>query len=235
MRSEPLKTDRQQSSAYRQAEESGDDRFQIVDSSTLPVPTESDIRSAQTKLAEQRSFDSFYGYALAQASTDPLEAPMRSAMLRDPSSLQPLREDCGTKPPMVLVDLDPEGSAFDPQTGSTASPALVEVLAVLRSRNVSVAWIANVPASEAGAVRARLAQTGLDKGGNDLLLLTTTDLPSKQTLRRSLDDTACIVAIAGDAKSDFDELYDYLNAPDAAFALNEMFGEGWFLTPLPIH
>lgn len=42
------------------------------------------------------------------------------------------------------------------------------------------------------------------------------------------------IAIAGDEPADFDELYSYLKSDDAALGLNEMFGAGWFLTPLPI-
>jgi hypothetical protein len=42
------------------------------------------------------------------------------------------------------------------------------------------------------------------------------------------------MAIAGDTKSDFDELFEYLKDPHAAEPLDELLGAGWFLTPLPL-
>ena len=159
---------------------------------------------------------------------------MRSALLENPGSLEPYREACGPLPPAVLVDLDPKGSEFDPAASGQGSKALAEVLAVLRSRGLAIAWISGLPNDAEAAIRARLASTGLDPQGNDRLLLRDAPETTKQMLRRSFADFTCPIAIAGDAQEDFDELYAYLKNPDAAFPLNEMFGAGWFLTPNPI-
>jgi len=40
-----------------------------------------------------------------------------------------------------------------------------------------------------------------------------------------------VVAIAGDERGDFDELFDYLRDPGSAVGLYPMMGEGWFLVP----
>ena len=56
----------------------------------------------------------------------------------------------------------------------------------------------------------------------------------KQERRREVSKTHCVVAIAGDTRADFDELYLYLKDRSAAQPLEELVGAGWFLTPLPI-
>lgn len=209
-------------------------RLVILDRTTLPPPSAEDVRAVTVQRIEARSFDAFYGYALAQASTDPLEAPMRSALLTSPGSLEPTRQDCGARKPVVLVDLDPGEALFDPLAAGHGSAALGEVLAVLRSRGLAIAWISGLAEELAPDVRARLAREGLDSAGADSLLLIDDAHATKQKLRAALAEEHCPVAIAGDAREDFDELFAYLKSPEAAFALNEMFGAGWFLTPNPI-
>jgi hypothetical protein len=205
-----------------------------VDMTSLPPPTAQDVRAAAVQRIEARSFDDFYGYALAQASLDPLEAPMRSALLTNPGSLEPIRHMCGARAPVVLVDLDPEGTLFDPAAVGNGSAALGEVLAVLRSRGIAIAWVSALGEEAEPAIRNRLARERLDPQGADRLLLVSEDNASKQQSRIALAATHCPIAIAGDARDDFDELFAYLKNPDAALALNEMFGAGWFLTPNPI-
>ncbi|MFN2099550.1 hypothetical protein [Altererythrobacter sp. MF3-039] len=205
-----------------------------VDMTSLPPPTAQDVRAAAVQRIEARSFDDFYGYALAQASLDPLEAPMRSALLTNPGSLEPIRHMCGARAPVVLVDLDPEGTLFDPAAVGNGNAALGEVLAVLRSRGITIAWVSALGEEAEPAIRNRLVRERLDPQGADLLLLVSEDNASKQQSRITLAETHCPIAIAGDARDDFDELFAYLKNPDAALALNEMFGAGWFLTPNPI-
>ncbi len=200
----------------------------------LPAPTQGDIRAGSLQRLDARSFDAFYGYALTQATLDALEAPMRSALLANPESLDPVRQDCGARAPVVIVDLDPQGAIFDPSAAGRGSQPLAEVLAVLRSRGITIGWISALPASSEQELRSRLALENLDPAGADRLLLVSDEDTSKQELRVALAETHCPIAIAGDAREDFDELFAYLKNPDAAFTLNEMFGTGWFLTPNPI-
>ena len=212
---------------------SSGDMVLLTDLTELPPPGTEDVAIGKHTQTAARSFDRFYGYALAQASLDPLQAPMRSALLENPGSLEPVRQHCGTGEPLVLIDLDPGETLFDPDDAGIPNLALAEVLAVLRARGLAVAWISDVPDTREDAVRAALGASGLDTSGVDRLLLSD-NTASKQDRRQALAETACPVALAGDRRADFDELYAYLKNPDAALALNEMFGAGWFLTPNPI-
>ena len=209
-------------------------RMVVTELTELPAPGESDIRSGAQRRVEARSFDDFYGYALTQASLDPLEAPMRSALLENPGSLEAVRQDCGPRAPVVIVDLDPQGSLFDLSASGQGSTALGEVLAVLRSRGIAIAWTSGLAREAEADVRARLESAKLDPTGSDRLLLIGESLSSKQDQRSALAETHCPIAIAGDAREDFDELFAYLKNPEAAIGLDEMFGAGWFLTPNPI-
>ena len=101
-------------------------------------------------------------------------------------------------------------------------------------QEVEIFWISSLPAVQAGAVRRALGTSGLDPDGKDNLLLMRNADDRKQERRRELAGTHCIVAIAGDTRADFDELYAYLKDRDAAQPLEELVGAGWFLTPLPI-
>ena len=51
----------------------------------------------------------------------------------------------------------------------------------------------------------------------------------KQTRRDALAETYCIVAILGDERADFDELYLYLKDRDAVVPPDAIIGNGWFL------
>lgn len=205
----------------------------LTNLTALPVPSPADIAAGNTPRTDVHNFDAFYGYALEQASTDPLEAPMRSALLQNPGSLEPVRQNCGPLAPVVLVDLDPGDAVFDPTTRGVANDSLAQVLAVLRSKKVGVVWISAQDRAQEGAIRARLVSSGLDPQGSDRLLLPDPQHATKQSLRFSLAASQCPIALAGDSKPDFDELFAYLKNPDAAFSLDEMIGEGWFLTPNP--
>ena len=68
----------------------------------------------------------------------------------------------------------------------------------------------------------------------DILLLMRYPGDRKQTRREDLARRACLLAIAGDEREDFDELYAYLVNPEAALRLENLIGDGWFLVP-PLH
>ena len=70
--------------------------------------------------------------------------------------------------------------------------------------------------------------------GKDQFLLIRNGDDRKQLLREDANQDVCIVAIAGDQRSDFDELFDYLRDPNAAIGLDAMLGDGWFLVPPPL-
>lgn len=176
------------------------------------------------------AYADFLAHASEQASRDPVAEGRESAILAAPGSLQPETTECAIRPPAVVVDLDPAQGTRD--FGTLApDPALAHGLRILRLEGVLVFWISDASAAEAGTLRRRLTETGLDPTTNDGLLLMRRAEDRKQLRREELAKTHCIVAILGDERSDFDELYDYLKDPAAASALEALIGNGWFLVP----
>ena len=104
-------------------------------------------------------------------------------------------------------------------------------LAHLRDAGVVVLWISKLPAARAADAARALRNSGLDPRRQDQLLLLRRAQDRKQLLREDASDDVCIVAIAGDRRSDFDELFDYLRNPGSAAGLDAMLGNGWFLVP----
>lgn len=157
-----------------------------------------------------------------------------SAMLADRISLTPKRAECGGVKPAVLIDLDPQGAIFDPSKASNPPAGLGAGLSQLRAQGVHVGWISKNPEERSNLIRRALTRTGLDIYGRDTVLLIRKDDDRKQTLREEFAKTHCLIAIAGDARSDFDELYDYLLDPSEASTLEPLYGEGWFIIPQPL-
>jgi hypothetical protein len=182
--------------------------------------------------AEQATFAAFAEYALGVAARDPLNDDLRpSALLARPGVLLPERAPCNFVGNAVLIDLDPKGGVLD-----TALPvdhgALASALAKLRTAEVEVVWGTALTADRAGDVRGWLKRSGLDPDGKDRLLLLRYPEDRKQTRREEASSERCLIAMLGDERADFDELFDYLKNPDAAVGLDAMLGEGWFLAPV---
>ena len=192
------------------------------------------IASPGTPAGDPRAYDALYAYVDQQARRDPVDAPRQSALLQAPGTLSPVRTICSIRPPAVLIDLDPADGTFDPEMAPAPNPALAQMIASLRLQEVDIFWISSLAAVRAGGVRKALVESGLDPAGRDGLLLMRKIDDRKQIRRRELGDTHCVVAIAGDNRTDFDELYLYLKDASAAQPLEELIGAGWFLTPLPL-
>lgn len=175
----------------------------------------------------------FVAYTLTQTQpTSPGEPARQAALLiANPPLDVAKRRDCTAPVPAVIIDLDSGQSPFDPSQLSTAPAALVEGLSRLRQAGIVVLWISQLPATQASGVAQALRTSGLDPQRQDQLLLLRSSRDRKQLLREDANDDVCVVAIAGDKPGDFDELFDYLRNPDAAFGLQTMIGAGWFLTP----
>ena len=192
------------------------------------------VPGLQTPMGSDQAFSGFFEYVEAQAGRDPILVPRQSALLAVSGSLTPDRSDCSIRPPAVVIDLDPSGATLNPAVEAQAVPGMAKMLRTFRMRETDIFWISGLSALEAGAVRQRLIATGLDPAGRDGLPLMRRPDDRKQTRRRELSATHCVIAIAGDTKSDFDELFDYLKDSSAAWPLDELFDAGWFLTPLPL-
>jgi hypothetical protein len=195
-----------------------------VISGPLPAPTPDNDRIVA----------GFLAHALDQAQRSPGLTPRRSALLADPGLLTPKRMECGGKPPAVILDLDPGKESFDPLAPAAGNPRLAAALGELRERDVTVFWTSHLGESFEGALRSVLAQTGLDPQGEDRLLLLRSLDERKHTRRTEIAQTHCVVAMLGDERADFDELFHYLRQPETALRLDAMLGNGWFMAdPIP--
>ncbi|GAA4641795.1 hypothetical protein GCM10023115_01960 [Pontixanthobacter gangjinensis] len=181
-----------------------------------------------------RAYDALYSYVDSQARRDPVQSSRQSALLAAPGTLSPIRTDCSIRPPAVLIDLDPENAVFDPGVEAQPNPALSQLLASLRAQEIEVFWISELSAIQAGAVRKALVASSMDPVGRDGLLLMRRIEDRKQARRKELAETHCLLAIAGDTRADFDELYLYLKDANTAQPLESLIGAGWFITPLPL-
>lgn len=187
---------------------------------------------AASNPAFDATYAAFADYALGIAVRDPLKDELRpSALLARPGVLLPDRAPCKFVGNAVLIDLDPADGALDPALPIQHS-ALAEAVAKLRAAGIEVVWGTALTADRAGDVRGWLQRSGLDPEGKDRLLLLRYPEDRKQTRREEASSERCLIAMLGDERSDFDELFDYLKNPDAAVGLDAMLGEGWFLAPV---
>lgn len=157
--------------------------------------------------------------------------PLRTAVLQEPSALDGRRLECALddpREPAVLIDLDPGDEKFSEGSPLPSSGAALS-LKVLRSEGVKIAWISENSAANADIIRNALSRSGLDPQAEDTLLLMRYPDDRKQTRRKEFAEETCLIAIAGDRRSDFDELYDYLTNRDAALELEALINNGWFL------
>lgn len=179
-------------------------------------------------------YAAFARYAGVVGNVPVIGSERRSAMLANPAALTATTRTCAIQPAAVMIDLDPAGSTFDPTRATRADPALAEALAAIRGESVIVAWVSSATADMAGAVRKALIGSGLDPAGKDELVLLRFPEERKQTRRGDLAKELCVVAIAGDERADFDELFEYLKDAAVARELEPLVGNGWFLIPQPL-
>ncbi|MFC4293689.1 hypothetical protein ACFO0A_01310 [Novosphingobium tardum] len=181
-----------------------------------------------------RVWDGLAAYALARAAPAQEPGTRTSALLVSGLGASTTMRPCGEAPAAVMIDLDRGKVPFDPAAQTVPAPGLARTLATLRSAGMVVLWITALPADRVSDVADALRRSGLDAEGRDPLLLVRNSGDRKQALREAAGQDTCIVAIAGDERSDFDELFDYLRDPDGAIALDSLVGNGWFLEPQPL-
>lgn len=179
----------------------------------------------------------FAAHALEQAARLETGEGVKSVVLIPRVDIfKPETVSCAGKPLAVLIDLDDEKNR-DMTAAETLyrQNGLVEVLRSLRAAEISVIWVSDEPVSSAAIMSAILDEGGLSEDeADDFLFLDRGGDDRKQVRRWDAASNYCIVAIAGDERADFDELYDYLRKPDGAVSLEHMFDNGWFLTPPPL-
>ncbi len=205
-------------------------RAQIV-GTTLPAPG---AAAAGASTGDFAGYDPFYAFADSKGIAPVVGAARHSAMLAAPGTLAPETAECSVHPAAVLIDLDPGKDVLDPAVATHADPRLARTLAALRAEGIAVAWLSGNTADQAGALRRALMASDLAPDGRDELALLRYPQERKQTRREDLAKEFCVVAIAGDQRSDFDELFQYLKDPAAAASLEPLIGNGWFLIPQPL-
>ena len=150
--------------------------------------------------------------------------------------IDPKTIDCAGKPMAVVIDLDHEAQGDWTQAETLyRQNGLIEALRSLRAAKISVIWISDKPVAASETIAAILREGGLaEDNADDFLFLDRGGEDRKQVRRWDAARNYCVLAIAGDKRSDFDELYDYLRNPDGAISLEHMFDNGWFITPPPL-
>lgn len=178
----------------------------------------------------QANFARFVRYAQASARQAAGGADLPSAILSDPVALDGKRRRCSVGEQLVaVIDLDPAGGIFAPPAAPAPLPGLALGLAVLREAGVEIAWLSDLSTDQSGAVRTALEQSGLDPRGQDIISLRRDEGDAKDQRRANLAGIACIVAIAGDERPDFDTRFKYLKNPEAGAEIEALVGDGWFL------
>lgn len=223
--------DAERAEAQRQASLAAQAR--LADMAETPVDRTGEVivGGDLTNFADGSAYADLINYARESAGGGPDGALPRSAVLRDPTALDGERAECNAAIPTLLIDLDPGDTAIAPSDDVAADPSLANGLAMLREQDIEIAWISTRSAADADQIRAALTQTGLDPEAEDRLLLMRYPGDRKQTRRDDLAKSGCIIAIAGDTRKDFDELFGYLVNPEAALGLELLIGDGWFLVP----
>lgn len=176
----------------------------------------------------------FAAFAARQAAIPVVGGERRSALLVDSASMKSETRGCSIHPAAVLIDLDPAGGTIDLSRPLAADPAFASRLAGLRTEGVTIGWTTSRTADQAGAIRKALVTSGLDPAGRDELVLLRFPEERKHTRRDEFAKSHCVVAIAGDERADFDELFAYLRDPSIAHPLEKLIGAGWFIVPPPL-
>ncbi len=176
------------------------------------------------------NFARFVRFAQTSARQAAQGAELPSAMLSDPVALDGKRRRCAEGEQLIaVIDLDPAGGIFAPPASPAREPGVALGLAVLREAGVEIAWLSDLPTSQSGTLRQVLEQSGLDPRGQDIISLRREESDTKDQRKSSLGGIACIVAIAGDERPDFDMRFRYLRNPEAGATIETLIGDGWFL------
>lgn len=201
--------------------------------SDLPPAKPHDPNARPPASEDAHPYVRFAEYALEQKAARDAGQPVRSAVLvKDVSLTSPETIACGDKPMAVMIDVDRAPGSPDIDH---VRPGLAALLDSLRVAQIRIAWAGegNATALEE-SLKASKADIESYIGADDMFIGTSANGLRKQEQRWALARDYCVVALAGDRRSDFDELYDYLRNPDYAIGLERFVNRGWFDAPSPL-
>lgn len=207
----------------------------LLNAPPLPPPSFAQPDEVQTPV-DGDGFEAMSRYVMDASAASPGKARQSALVEQQSLASLPRMQSCGGERGALLIDLDPGEKPFDLADPPSPAPGLAEHLRKIRGTGIAVVWIATLPESASGDLGTILKATGLDPLGIDkTLLLRRGETRKQQVLLRANQDW-CVLAIAGDRKGDFDEVFDYLRNPDGpvGIALEQFIGAGWFLAPPPI-
>lgn len=187
-------------------------------------------------------YEDFTGFALKQAARVNAGESLFAVVLEaEATPDRPRYMPCGARGPAVIVDLDPADTGPDlglPLRGAAPDYAvaagLEASLSALRASGVQILWMTDLPVDHVMAIADRLKDNDLDPDARDVISAPLHGEDRKQLRRQRAALDHCIIAIAGDRKSDHDEAYDFLRGDTSTLTSSGLFGKGWFLTPLPL-
>lgn len=183
------------------------------------------------------AFRDFADFAMQQSNRLLAGQGVDSVVLSKPVRIEnPKTVRCEGKPSGVIIDID-AGATADVPDGKrfVASPDLVAGLRRLRAAEIAVIWLSDARVDDAEKISDLLAQAGLSETVSDDFLFLSRGASDRKQLRRwDAAENYCILAVAGEDRTDFDELYAYLRDEGGAPKLEPMFGRGWFVIPRPV-
>lgn len=191
----------------------------------------------QTVEPDSSPYADFAAFALKQSTRLTEGKGIKSVVLiPEVDIFKPETVACEKKPLAVVIDLDAKsGDDWIKADTLYRQNGLIEVLNSLRAAEISVIWVSNEPVTASGKISAILNEAGFSQSeSDDFLFLDRGAEDRKQVRRWDAARNYCIVAMAGDDRADFDELYSYLRNPNGAIMLEPMFNNGWFVAPPPL-
>jgi hypothetical protein len=193
----------------------------VPPTSAPAVPEAPDLTAPSAPMLADSAFAQF---ALDQAARRRAGQSVASAVLvKTVDLIRPQFLPCDGLPLAVMIDVDGDPDVMRPVLTSLSSD-----LKLLRAADIGVVWITGVPERARGTARDGLTLDAIaDVADTEAFLRDRGD--RKQLLRLDIAAGRCIVAMLGDRKSDFDELFDYLRSDDHAVTLNKKWEQGWFL------
>lgn len=245
-----IRRERERRFAERLAQEAAEEASRIeagLADLSAPTPAEAGVTASPGLAAiEAMGGSSRYGeltrFALDRLARRTGGEALTSVVTIDGFDIaRPAFVPCGALPPAVVIDMDDAAAGLDPLLAANqsaerlrAEPGLAAELARLRAAGIAVLWLSDQGFEVDQAVYANLQASGLDAAGRDPLYAQMVPDDRKQGRRQEIASRYCVLAIAGDRRADAEEAYDYLVRPELAAPLESLWGNGWFILPLPL-